>query len=86
MQPRSPESPRRIDVEVAYADRDVQIVLALQVPRGTTAREAVVRAELTLTHVRYGGVERAPTCVPVRAGAPIDDATLRGLVDFGLLG
>lgn len=38
------------------------------------SERAVVRAELTLTHVRYGGVERAPTCVPVRAGAPIDDA------------
>lgn len=33
-----------IDIEVAYARPDEQVVLALRVPAGTTAREAIERS------------------------------------------
>ena len=37
-------SASEIDIEVAYARPDEQVVLALRVPAGTTAREAIERS------------------------------------------
>jgi len=37
-----------IDIEVAYARPDEQVVLALRVPAGTTAREAIERSGILI--------------------------------------
>lgn len=44
------ESESTIDVEVAYASRDTQTVVALRVPLGTTVRGAVERSGILQKH------------------------------------
>ncbi|HXQ31142.1 MAG TPA: RnfH family protein [Steroidobacteraceae bacterium] len=40
----------RIKVAVAYAERDRQTLIDLEVPEGTTAEEAVTRAQIRRAH------------------------------------
>jgi len=69
-----------IEVEVAYARPDVQVVLPVRVPRGSTAEDAVRRSgllerfpEIELSHQRLGVFgELADPARVLRAGERVE--------------
>jgi hypothetical protein len=72
--------PQFIDIEVAYAEADRQVILPLHVPVGTGAREAVRRSGLleqfphiALNTIDVGvfGVRVAP-CAPLSPGDRVE--------------
>jgi len=63
-----------IEIEVAYAERDCQVVVPLTVPRGTSAREALRRSGLL---ERFPAIGRREECLgvfghPVSPCAPLE--------------
>jgi putative ubiquitin-RnfH superfamily antitoxin RatB of RatAB toxin-antitoxin module len=63
-----------IAIEVAYALPDEQIVIALTVPRGTTAREAV---ELSGLSGRYPGISARACAIGIYGRVVAGDTPLR---------
>lgn len=65
-------SDRMISIEVAYAGKTTQVLLACRVPEGTTAREAFVQANLAqqcaeLEHVALNDVPLGLFSRPLKA-------------------
>jgi len=79
MAERDPGEPH-IDIEVAYAEPDKQMVVPLQVPVGTSAREAVSRsglqehfADIDLNDVNLGVFGNPVTpCAPLAQGDRVE--------------
>jgi putative ubiquitin-RnfH superfamily antitoxin RatB of RatAB toxin-antitoxin module len=61
-----------IDIEVAYAEPDCQLIVPLRVPAGTSAEQAVRRSGLMQ---RFPAIDAGPGCIGV-FGVPVPPDTL----------
>ena len=89
-----PEPERTIRIEVAWALPERQLLIALEVPDGTTVRDAVVRAGIDPAPAKFGlfgkvvAAEHALRGVALRGGAGKDGnvGSHRGIARFAARG
>ncbi|MGH8454278.1 MAG: RnfH family protein [Nevskiales bacterium] len=66
--------PALIEVEVAYALPELQLILALQLPRGATVQQAIEKSGI---HARFPGIDLKRAAIGVFGRAVLPTLTLQ---------